>query len=365
MTAGVVLHLVTSLDFGGVETHMRILATLAPEARYRPVFCALGGGGAAERQLRVLGAEVHYLHRATRIPSVGALFALFRLLRCLRPRVVHCHGAEANFHGLVAAFAAGVPVRIAEEIGLPRHSLRARFAFRRIYRLAHRLVCVSRAVAEFVVALGEVRAAQTAVIRTPALIPEPCPPASDPEHFTMLFIGRLNPVKNLRVLIPVLGRLHAEGVPARLWIVGEGDERAALAAASKAAGLAGQVTLFGFRDDVKRFLAGADVFVLPSHSEGLGLALVEAMGAGLPAVVSKVGGGPEVIEQGVTGWAVPPDDPAEIAGALRQIWQLGPEARREIGRSARASVINRFDPARYLARLERLYDDPRGWSDSS
>jgi glycosyltransferase involved in cell wall biosynthesis len=340
------------------------MTILAEEAlrgsNFRPTFCAIAGGGTAARQLRKLGAEVICLGREPRIPSLAAATALYRTMRALRPDVVHTHGAEANFHGLIAAWLARVQLRVAEEIGIPGHTTRAQQVFGLIYRLAHRIICISDAVATELVRLGEAPHAKLSVVFNPVRLPAVGPCRAEPDCFTILFVGRLATNKNPTVLIPVLEQLLERDIPARLWFAGDGSERDKLVELAEVRGLSSRVTLLGFCDDVAELLSQVDVVVQPSLAEGLGMAVIEAMGAQLPVVATSVGGIGEFLEDGVTGWLVAPDKPAEIAAALIRASELGADGRRRMGELARASVAEMFAPSRYLATIERLYAEELG-----
>ena len=122
----IVVHVVTSLDFGGVESHMETLATHAGESSMRLMFCAIGGGGSVARRMTAAGADVVCMDKPIRLPCLSAIAGLYRMFRRTRPLVVHTHGAEANVCGLIAAWLARVPVRVGEEIGMPDHGRKAR-----------------------------------------------------------------------------------------------------------------------------------------------------------------------------------------------------------------------------------------------
>lgn len=188
-------------------------------------------------------------------------------------------------------------------------------------------------------------------------------------------LGRLHPVKGHDVLIAALSRLRAQGfrpiVPFEVRIAGEGAERANLEAALAAAGL-DNVKLTGFEPDPKAFLADLDLYIQPSRSEGLCIAVHEAMQAGLPTLVSAVGELPYSVRDGETGLVVPPDDPDALAQALT--WLLAhPERLAGMGAAARARVLDRFGGASFvqtgaeiMARLPvRRASDPAAVPDRS
>jgi glycosyltransferase involved in cell wall biosynthesis len=196
---------------------------------------------------------------------------------------------------------------------------------------------VARALAEAdaITAVSQVTAARAAALaRVPSerirVIPngidygywsEPVAPITraEPSH-VVLSVGRLDPVKGHDVLLHAFARVLPDVPPARLVIVGAGGFRGTLERLASALGIAARVTFAGELPaaDVRAQMAGARVFVLPSRSEGLPLAPLEAMAAGLPVVATRVGGVPEAIAPG-SGVLVPAEDPAALAGALREV----------------------------------------------
>ena len=355
-SAPTVVHLVTSLDFGGVESHMQTLATHAANSSMQLVFCAIGGGGAVERKLLGVGAEVICLRQPTRLPALSAIAALSRLFWRLRPLVVHTHGAEANFCGLIAAWLARVPVRIGEEIGMPGHGRKARAVFRAVYLLSHRVIGISQAVSDWLVASAEVPRRKVRRMYNPVELPglrqQPPPEGA---RFRIGFVGRLEVVKNPVVLIEVVDRLRQAGVDADLWLIGDGSQRQHLEMLAREAGLENAVVFHGYHDDPAPLVRQCHVYVQPSLSEGFGLAFVEAMGCGVPVIVSATGGAAEIVENGVSGWIVPVADGPALTASLLAAHGLGRRELARIGKQARASVETRFQPGEYLSRLHGLY----------
>lgn len=157
-------------------------------------------------------------------------------------------------------------------------------------------------------------------------------------------LGRLHPVKGYDVLIEALGLLRAQGfrpdAPLQVEIRGEGAERAALESAIARHAL-DDVVLAGFTERPRAFLAGLNLYVQPSRSEGLCIAAHEAMQAGLPTVVSAVGEMPFSVASGETGAVVPPGDAEALARALRGLLSH-PERLAAAGEAARTRVLDRF-----------------------
>lgn len=349
------LHVVTHLDYGGVESHMATIGAHLRDRRWRHDFCAIGHGGRTAKRLLAGGARVFCLETPARIPSPRALWRLYHLLRRLRPQVVHAHGAEANFHGLLAAVLARVPVRVGEEIGLPEHSPSARVAFAMAYRGAQRVIGVSSMVTRCLVETGEVRAQRAVTLHNPVSLAcgaaVPAPPA---DTFRLCFVGRLEPVKNLEALLDGFAALAAEGRQCELWLIGDGSLRHALERAGHARGLGHAISFLGYQNMPMEWVRQCHACVLPSLSEGFGLAMVEAMGCGVPVVCSRVGAAPELIVDGVNGWLIDGFDAGAIGAALTRAWCARTRIS-GVGARARETVRPLFDPEAYLDRLERLY----------
>ena len=130
----------------------------------------------------------------------------------------------------------------------------------------------------------------------------------------ILFVGRLRHAKGLDVLLHALAGLPVAGY--QLRIVGDGELRKSLENLAVTLGVRDKIVFLGFRSDVTALMSSADCLVLPSRWEGMPNVVLEAMAIGLPVVATRVGGIPEVIEHGLTGWLVPPEDPLALAAAL-------------------------------------------------
>lgn len=165
-------------------------------------------------------------------------------------------------------------------------------------------------------------------------------------------LGRLHPAKGYDVLIAALARLHADGFtqacPFAISIAGEGAERARLESLAQNAGLQ-NVSFPGFTANPATFLAQLHLYLQPSRTEGFCIAAHEAMTAGVPVVASAVGELPWSIAQGQTGFTVPPDDPAALAHALRDIL-AEPQKLAAMGKAAREVMLDRFSQQKFAER---------------
>ncbi len=367
-----IVHLLASTFVGGPERQLLGLAQeMAPDSR--TVFLTFAQKGrdrafhqaAAERKFEVhsLQADTPWLFRASR--------EITAQLKQLKADVLLCHGCKANLLGRPAARRAGTPV-VAVHRGWTSSGLwgRAGVALDRFcLRWMDRVVCVSRACADKVLRAG--------VLPQRALV---IPNAVDPERFVdpdlryrtrlaRLFrqprkvvigaAGRLSPEQGFDVLIAaaeiVLDRAPWTG----FVLFGEGAQRSALLRQINASGLAGDVVLAGFRNDLDCFVPFFDLLVLPEVRAGREVphVVLEAFAAGVPVVASTGGGASELIDDGANGYLVSPGDPQELADRL---WDAieSEERLRDMGLQGRHKVLEQFtfssQAQQYTALLDQL-----------
>ncbi len=181
------------------------------------------------------------------------------------------------------------------------------------------------------------------------------PEGVDPEARNLLFVGRLRVRKGVEVLLRALALLGERGGAMRLRIAGEGEHRAALEEAALRFGVRDRVDFLGRRSaaEVRWLLGHTAALVVPSIYEGMPLVILEAMGAGLPVVASRVSGIPEVVEDPGTGWLVPAEDPPALAAALAELAENPQEARRR-GERGRQRLEERYRPEKIAALWESI-----------
>lgn len=167
--------------------------------------------------------------------------------------------------------------------------------------------------------------------------------------------SRLVPLKSLDDLLDAFASVRERQPDARLEIAGDGPLREALETRSCRLGLAGAVAFLGWCSPVADVMSRWTVFAQPSRQEGFGMAALEAMAAGLPVVATAVGGVPDLVVHGVTGYLVPPGDPAALAAALLAVVQA-PDAGEGMGRAGRQRATDRFDARRMVENMTDLYE---------
>ena len=350
-----VSNIFTSLDFGGVESHA-VTINKNDTDKTKHSFIAINKGGKAAEVIKGNDGNVTLLEKNASIPSLRAILSLYKNFKAENPDVVHTRGAEANFHGLIAARLAGVPVKIGEEIGIPNHSAKAKMIFKFSYLFANKVIGVSEAVTHWLVESGEVSMDKAVTIYNPVIIPKPRTNDSiTQDRFRICFVGRLEPVKNPLALVDALAIVIDQDIDAELSIVGDGSQKQLLIDRAQELNISDRVVLHGFQDKPDDYIRQSHVYVQPSISEGFGLALVEAMGCAVPVIATAVGGAPEIINDGHTGWLIHKTDAKTIAEKLVEVLKMPEDMLIDIGFAGRLSIETRFEPAVYMKEIESLY----------
>jgi len=362
MTPLRVVHLVEALGTGGLE---RVVASLSRHARSRgievEVLSAVRGGNVAA-EMEAGGLPVRILGATGYRP--GDILKTVRALKNFAPDVVHSHGHFAGVLARAAAWWAGVPIvlhhlhTIDTTLGAKHRGLE-----RLLARVTWRVLCCTRAVATH--AVDDLGVPEGILVVVPNGI-EPAPASGAPAILARIgppgtpvvgCLGSLNPHKGQAVLLRALEHFPPEHVLPTVVFIGDGPGRAALESLAATLPRRPRILFLGERLDARALLPAFDLLVVPSVArEGFSLAAIEAMDAGIPVVASRVGGLPEVVDEGRTGILVPPDDPAALAGAVMALLDR-PERRRLLGAEGRRQVESRFRAEAMGRRIESLYEE--------
>jgi glycosyltransferase involved in cell wall biosynthesis len=357
-----------SSDPGGAERMLLVLLDRLDPARYRSRVLTWRDGWLNE-EVRRRGIPEATLPLARPLDPACLRRLLARLAEW-RVDLLHAHEFAMNTYGTIAARLARKPI-VTTVHGKHYYGDRfhRRLAYRFVARAAFRMVAVSRDIGRDLVERVGVRpeglvtiynGVDAASVRRPGEgrrlrrdlgIAETAPVVGA--------IGNLLPVKGHVYLIQAAARLAREWPDLTVLLCGRPVLRADLEAEAARLGVAGRIRFLGFRDDVGALLDALDVFVLPSLSEGLSLALVEAMAAGTPVAATAVGGNPELIRDGETGLLVPPRDPDALAAAIGRLLADRPLAGR-LAAAARAAVGTTFAAETMVSRYEALYAEMLG-----
>ncbi|HYO48301.1 MAG TPA: glycosyltransferase, partial [Chloroflexia bacterium] len=311
---------------GGAEKALVDLALRLDRTRYNVTVCATRSAGNYQPMLEAAGVQTFVLDRRSRWET-HKLIGLARLMRRQRVHILHTHLFGSNTWGRILGKLAGVPVIIAHEHWSSK-SQREVWVDKLLYRLSDRILVPSEASKRMVMEVEGIPDRHLHVIYN-GIDRAQFAPRSDraetrselgiPDGIQVIgTVGRLSVEKGgVDLLIKAVARLRNDHPQARLVVVGDGPLREGLE--EVAARLGKDVIFTGTRTDVARLLNAMDIFVLPSLHEAFPIAILEAMAVRLPVVATRVGGVPEVIQDGTTGLLVPPNDEQALHKSLRRL----------------------------------------------
>jgi glycosyltransferase involved in cell wall biosynthesis len=373
-----VLRVIARLNVGGPALHVTYLTHGLAGRGYETTLVA-GDVARGEESMAFVaeraGVEVVTLPGLSRelspVRDALAAWRLGRIIRAVRPDVVHTHTAKAGAVGRAAALLSGRrPVVVHTFHG---HVLRGYFGrpgtlvFRAIEtvlaRFSDRLVAVSPEVRDELVGLGVAPASKFSVIRLGIELELRVSFDGDAaeirrrhgiaaEKFVVGWFGRMTAVKRTDDLLSMLAGVRERGIDALLLLVGDGDDRPRLEQRAHDLGLARSCLFLGYQQDVAPWYAVCDAVVLTSASEGTPVTIIEALAAGRAVVATNVGGVPDVVDEGETGFLVRPGDTHALAERL-ELLARDPGRRTEMGREGRERMLSRYA-------VERLVDDVDG-----
>ena len=352
-----IVHVVYSLEMGGAEILVAQLCRLQRSNGHDVSVIAYSNLGTLGEALVAEGVRVAVLGEA---PLAKTFFRFFGELRRLRPDVVHCHNPAPTLQAAIPARLTGAKCVISTRHSLvaPPYDMKEEKAFNFAARFCDWVVGICDATCENL--RGVPGAHKQKIVRVYNGV-DPVEPAEPhgKDGYTLLFVGRLAPVKNLSTLIRATA-LALPRVPGlKLWLVGHGHERESLEALVHDLGIAESVTFWGERLDVAGFFAAADVYCMSSVSEGLPMSLLQAMSVGLPAIVTDVGGMAEVVKNADAGLATPVGDASAMADAMVRMAE-DDSLRNTSAHNARSAYGENFTLGRMDQAYMNLYRRPRG-----
>ncbi len=366
-----ILYVITKSNWGGAQRYVYDLATALPKKHW-DVGVLLGGsglpgegGGKLEEELRHADIRTLFIPTLRRDVSLRAEWRAFRNLLDLfaqeQPDIVHLNSSKAGALGALAARISGVPLIVFTAHGLAFNEDRPTWQRILIWLaqyatllLCHRAIAVSRSVASGLKSMPFVGHKITTIhlgVHEPAFLPR-----EDARAFVTarahapgpgIWIGTLAELtwnKGLHTLVRAVSELKRKGIDCALFIMGEGEERTFLETLRTEESVEDRVHLLGFVPEGARYLPAFDIFALPSYTEALGYSLIEAGLAGLPAVATRVGGIPEIIEDKLQGYLVPPNHAGQLADRLAELI-ADPGLRERFGSALRQKVSEEFSIA--------------------
>jgi glycosyltransferase involved in cell wall biosynthesis len=358
-----ILHLSSTSGPGGAEVIVSRLAGVLDRRRFRSVVCLYRPGWLQE-QCERQGIETHVLESGSMF-DFGWVRKACRLVRREGISLIHAHEFDGITYGSLVAKIVGVPL-VATVHGKHYYweKKRRRLAYRMVSRVGT-MVAVSEDLKRFIAEKVGVAVARIKVIYNGQ---EPLPAVEsaagrclrdqlglEEDESVIGVVGSLYPVKGHEYLLAAVPQVLKTHPRTKVLIVGRGDLEAPLKESVKKVGLEKKVRFLGFREDVAALLSLMDVFVLPSLSEGLSIALLEAMAAGKPVIATNVGGNPELVVDGETGYSVPSRDADALAAKLRLLL-ADKQHCSKLGDNGRKRVKLRFSLQAMAENYQRLYE---------
>jgi glycosyltransferase involved in cell wall biosynthesis len=362
-----VLHLITRLPVGGAEKVLVDIVRRLDPARYESLVCCIQAKGELAAEIEKSGVRVLCLDRMrSKRFDWGAVRDLIRLLRTQRIALVHSHLYHANLYGRIAAFLSGVPAIATVHNVYARRKFHRKLLNKLLSRASARVIAVSDDIREDLVKHDGIDPEKVSVVRNgidvhrvdTALTREQARARLGVRDDELLIgcVGRLEEQKGHRFLLEACAALKDDlGERLRLLVVGDGRLRQDLEHQAATLGVGATVSFLGTRHDVPEILRALDIYVMPSLWEGLSIAMLEAMAAGVAVVISDVSGVSQALGNNEHGIRVAPGNAAALVDAIRSLAGQ-PSRRRALGMSARERVKAEFSINAMMSQLTSIYE---------
>jgi sugar transferase (PEP-CTERM/EpsH1 system associated) len=366
-----VLHVIDRLDMGGTEyVILKVMSGLGPQ-EFEHRVCAARGYNESLPHLQKMQDQIVVAGRNESKFQL-LLFRLAAIMRDFRPHIVHSRNWGA-IEAIPAARLAGVPVAIHSEHGYIPDMLaglpaRQRIIRRGAYAMADAVFCVTEELRNFHARQAWLAPERIQVLHngvdTERYSPLPALRRAvrerlqiPPNSLALGIVSRLVPIKDHATLFRAAERLATHKIDVRVVVAGTGPERERLdTVVNNSPALKGRVSFVGASENVPEILNALDVFVLPSLMEGMSNTILEAMSCALPVAATRVGGNPDLVQEGRSGVLFAPGDDAHLAGQL-ELLAANEELRRDYGAAGRRRVLEDFSLDKMLAAYRRLYRD--------
>jgi len=368
-----IVHLISGLNVGGAERDLGKLVQGSDGSRFQHVVVSMIEPGPVGKELAADGVEVHELGMRPGRPSPGGVLRLVKILRRIRPDVLHCWMYHANLLGLLAGKLAGVPHIVwgilCSDVDLGRYRPLTRWVVwlcARLSRLATIIIVNSQAGKKIHQAWGY-DASKMVVIPNGFDVERFKPDAAARRSVrvelgvakdTLLIglIARFDPMKDHATFLKAAGLLCRSNPSVHFLLAGAGitQDNVAIREMVSENCLEGFVHLLGLREDIPRLTAALDIACLSSTGEGFPNVMGEAMACGVPCVVTAVGDAAYIV--GDTGRVVPARIPEAMSAAWAELIEMGPTARHALGERARQRVEENFSLDNFVRRHIGWYE---------
>lgn len=368
-----VLHVISGLGVGGAERLLLWAARYHDRERYPLGVISLMSGGELADQIHETGVPLVELGQKKGRLTPGGLIRLLGQIRRFRPQILQGHMFHSNILVRIAHPVILRPGFVINTVHGESEPWHRRIIDTGTARLTDGFITFSPRAEEVFTSHSRAGRPIRHIPYGIEILPKPERDKADlreilglpPHCFLWVTAGRLTRVKAFEDMIEAFSLVRGKKNEGILIIAGEGDERPALERRIREKGLQKSIHLLGLRKDVPGLMAAADAFVLSSRSEGNPLVLLEAMGASLPVVATKVGAVPTMAVEGKTALLVPPGRPALLAEAMEKVMGMGKESRK-MGEAGRERLERYYDFRQMQREVETFYDElTAGRGDSS
>ncbi len=358
--------LITDLDYGGAERQLISVSTGLKERGWNIGVISMLPPQAFTENLEQSGISVETLNMRRGVPDPRAAFTLARLLREWRPEILLTFMFHANLLGRIIGRWVGIPVIISSVRTENFGGIWRKWIMRLTDWMGDITTTNSNLVAGNLIKQEVVPKGRIRVIPNGLVLDKYTDSGFDPyairhdlavpqEAFLWLAVGRLEEAKDYPNLLNAFKMAREAGSDSYLCIAGQGSLLTFLEQETIDLGIDDKVRFLGLRRDIPALLQAADGFVLSSAWEGLPNALIEAMAAGKPVVATRVGGVPEVVKDGVSGYLVPPRDTKALAEAMTRIMCHTERQRESMGRAGRAWIEANYTLEHVVDSWEALF----------
>lgn len=362
-----ILQLVHSMDAGGLERVVQQLAIGLQKAGHKTSLACLDHTGVMADGCRFDTVWTGHIKRGALPVDLSCLWRLRKFVRSQEIDIIHSHNPQPLIYGTLIHLLTGVPaVHTVHGRGKAEDPKQQRKAFirRNCARFIKKMVAISDDVHTKLRKVDRIPAEKLTTILNGVEIPSAKTAVEQQEKrktlglpenaFIIGSVGRICSEKNYVLLVEAFARVRRDLPNAHLVIVGDGSETPSIAATVKRLDLENAVTLPGMQSDVDTWLRAIDIFSLSSTTEGTAMALLEAGAIGIPAVVTDVGGNPEVVLHDKTGLVVPPGNAEALADAFLQLAQ-NCELRKSMGVAAREHVKDHYSTDSMVEKYLSVY----------
>lgn len=371
--APLIVHIIYRLSIGGLENGLVNLINHLPQERFRHAIICLTDSTDFRNRLQRDDVAIYEVHKRAG-QDWSSFVKVYRLLKQLKPAIVHSRNLAAIEYQL-CAFWAGVPYRVHGEHGWDvsdpeGNNVKYQWLRRLLSVLIHRFIPLSRHLQDYLEQkVGIPRRKITRICNGvdtkifhprwgDRVLPLGCSIALN-DQIVIGTVGRMHGVKDQLTLVKAYieaGKQHPRFYQiTRLMLIGDGPLREEAIRLLRANNLSEQVWLPGERNDIPDILRSFDIFVLPSKAEGISNTILEAMATGLPVIATRVGGNPELVVDGQTGWLVEKEDVQAMTEAMLRL-VFDEEMRQRFAAASYQRALHEFSIDSMVARYQQVYD---------